>query len=100
MSSGNGYSYDHNAARDAEDRVQQAATNLEQSVSELSDSVRALSSSWEGGEQGDYMSVQMKVDSGHQAITQILAQLRNVLGENSQQVMGMQNTISSTLLNG
>lgn len=100
MTTGGGYSYDQNAGRDAEERVAHAATNVEHSIQELADNVRALASSWEGNEQNDYLSVQSKVDNGHHAISQILTQVKTVLGENTSQVAGMQSTISNQLLGG
>lgn len=97
MAEGGSYSYDTNAAVEAQDRVEQAASNLQTSIQELSDHVKSLASTWEGNEHAEYVQVQAKVDDGHEAITQILSQLHGTLSENSNLVGSMRKKVTGQI---
>ncbi|GAB17803.1 hypothetical protein GOEFS_039_00370 [Gordonia effusa NBRC 100432] len=94
------YSYDHGAAQQAEERVETAATNLQSAVDELEEHVTKLASAWSGDEHETYSGIHGKVSRGFDSITQVLTQIRQTLGDNSQQVLSMQKGINNTILHG
>ncbi|NMO00481.1 WXG100 family type VII secretion target [Gordonia sp. TBRC 11910] len=94
------YSYDHTAAQHAEQRVETAATNLQSAVDDLEAHVKKLAAAWSGDEHDAYSGVHSKVSRGFESITQVLTQIRQTLGDNSQQVLSMQKGINNTILHG
>ncbi|GAA1482465.1 hypothetical protein GCM10009624_29050 [Gordonia sinesedis] len=100
MADTNEYAYDPVAAQAAEDRVETAATNLQGAVDELRDQIQRLASSWQGDEHDAFSGVQTKVMNGFESITQVLSQIKQAVGDNTQQVMTMQRKIQNTIQSG
>ncbi|MET9203513.1 WXG100 family type VII secretion target [Gordonia sp. NPDC003585] len=100
MSEGGEYSYDPGAAQAAEERVGSAASNLQGAVDELRDHIQRLAGAWQGGEHDDFSGVQGTVMNGFDSITQILSQIQEAVGENTENVSAMQNRIRQTIHQG
>lgn len=94
------YQYDAAKAADAEDRVETAARNLETTLGDLDGKVKELASNWEGDEQEAYAGVQAKWDQAAASVTQILVEIRRIIGENTEDVQTMKTGIGSRLTGG
>ncbi|MCT1513641.1 WXG100 family type VII secretion target [Dietzia cercidiphylli] len=94
------YQYDAAKAADAEDRVETAARNLETTLGDLDGKVKELASNWEGDEQEAYAGVQAKWDNAAASVTQILVEIRRIIGENTEDVQNMKQGIGQRLTEG
>ncbi|MFZ2240611.1 MAG: WXG100 family type VII secretion target [Gordonia amarae] len=98
--SGGDYVFDPKASQAAEERVETAAANLQTSVESLSQQLQSLAGSWDASEKAQYDGVHQKVSGGLETMTRTLTQIRNTLGDNSQNVASMRTSVLSTITDG
>lgn len=90
-------SYDESVAQNVHSDVQSTIQGLEGSLTELGGFVNTVKSSWDGDEMEQYGQIQANWDKCAGTVREILSQVHQALGTNTESVVTMRGRVKGAL---